>query len=216
MPYAGTRSSPGAQSEFRDRGAHAGRCAALVPSRWPTCVAIAASSGVAPRCSSTPRRRRTLAPLPAHALRAAPLVERPRSRPTSTSRWARPSTACRGAYIGKTVDAKERARTVEIYFEGTLVATHVRIERGKQTNYDHYPPEKIAFMMRTPAWCRRRAAELGPVGAERRRSPHGGQRPLSPAPGPGRGGPGRQVRRRAPRRRLRRRRWWPGTRPTRR
>jgi hypothetical protein len=38
----------------------------------------------------------------------------------------------------------------------------VRVERGKQTNYDHYPPEKIAFMMRTPAWCRRRAAELGP------------------------------------------------------
>jgi transposase len=64
--------------------------------------------------------------------------------------------------IGKVVDAKERAKTVEIYFEGSLVATHVRIERGKQTNYDHYPPEKIAFMMRTPAWCRRRAAELGP------------------------------------------------------
>lgn len=64
--------------------------------------------------------------------------------------------------IGKTVDAKELARTVEISFEGSLVATHVRVERGKQTNYDHYPPEKIAFMMRTPAWCRRRAAELGP------------------------------------------------------
>ena len=64
--------------------------------------------------------------------------------------------------IGKTVDAKERAATVEIYSEGTVVATHVRIERGKQTNYDHYPPEKIAFMMRTPQWCRRRAAELGP------------------------------------------------------
>ena len=64
-------------------------------------------------------------------------------------------------HIGKVVDARESARTVEIYLEGTLVATHLRIERGKQTNYDHYPPEKIAFMMRTPAWCRRRAAELG-------------------------------------------------------
>ncbi len=65
-------------------------------------------------------------------------------------------------YIAKVVEARQSARTVEIYFEGTLLATHVRIERGKQTNYDHYPPEKIAFMMRTPAWCRRRAAELGP------------------------------------------------------
>jgi hypothetical protein len=64
-------------------------------------------------------------------------------------------------HIGKVVDARESSRTVEIYVEGTLVATHVAVERGKQTNYDHYPPEKIAFMMRTPAWCRRRAAELG-------------------------------------------------------
>lgn len=51
---------------------------------------------------------------------------------------------------------------MEIYSDAKLVATHARIERGRQTNYDHYPPEKIAFMMRTPAWCRRRAAELGP------------------------------------------------------
>jgi hypothetical protein len=63
--------------------------------------------------------------------------------------------------IGATLDAKERAGTVEIYHEGSLVATHVRLERGKQTNYDHYPPEKVAFFMRTPAWCRRRAHEIG-------------------------------------------------------
>ncbi|MGH9266275.1 MAG: IS21/IS408/IS1162 family transposase, partial [Acidimicrobiales bacterium] len=69
-------------------------------------------------------------------------------------------------HIGHTVDARESARTVEIYVEGTLVATHARVERGKQTNYDHYPPEKIAFMMRTPAWCRRRAAELGEAVAQ--------------------------------------------------
>ena len=63
--------------------------------------------------------------------------------------------------IGATVEVKERTRTVEIYKDGTLVCTHVRLERGKQTNYDHYPPEKIAFFMRTPAWCRRRAGEVG-------------------------------------------------------
>lgn len=64
-------------------------------------------------------------------------------------------------HIGKVVDAKESARTVEIYLDQSLVATHVRIDKGRQTNYDHYPPEKIAFMMATPAWCRRRAGELG-------------------------------------------------------
>jgi transposase len=69
-------------------------------------------------------------------------------------------------FIGKVVEARESARTVEIYADGALVTSHVRIEQGKQTNYDHYPPEKIAFMMRTPAWCRRRAAELGSSVAE--------------------------------------------------
>jgi hypothetical protein len=30
------------------------------------------------------------------------------------------------------------------------------------TDHADYPPEKVAFFMRTPVWCRRRAAELGP------------------------------------------------------
>ncbi len=68
--------------------------------------------------------------------------------------------------IGRTVDAREGVRTVEVFFEGTLIKTHVRIEKGKQTDHADYPPEKIAFMMRTPAWCRRRAAELGESVAE--------------------------------------------------
>ena len=63
--------------------------------------------------------------------------------------------------IGATVDVKERGATVEIYHDGAIVAAHVRLERGKQTNYDHYPPEKVAFFMRTPQWCRHRAKEIG-------------------------------------------------------
>ena len=68
--------------------------------------------------------------------------------------------------IGRTVDAREGVRTVEVYLEGILIKTHVRIERGRQTDNADYPPEKIAFLMRTPAWCRHRAAELGPFVAE--------------------------------------------------
>lgn len=30
------------------------------------------------------------------------------------------------------------------------------------TDYRDYPPEKIAFHMRTPTWCRTRLAEIGP------------------------------------------------------
>lgn len=51
---------------------------------------------------------------------------------------------------------------VELFSDGTLVRTWARIERGRQTNPADYPPEKVAFFMRTPVWCRRRAAEIGP------------------------------------------------------
>jgi hypothetical protein len=34
--------------------------------------------------------------------------------------------------------------------------------RGKQTDFGDYPPEKIAFHMHTPAWCRRQATAIGP------------------------------------------------------
>jgi hypothetical protein len=68
--------------------------------------------------------------------------------------------------IGEHVDARAGGRTVEVYSGGALVKTHVKVERGKQTDPGDYPPEKIAFFMRTPAWCRRRAAELGDAVAE--------------------------------------------------
>lgn len=63
--------------------------------------------------------------------------------------------------IGQVVDARSTARTVELFSGGSLVRTWARIERGRQTNPEDYPPEKIAFFMRTPAWCQKRAAEIG-------------------------------------------------------
>jgi hypothetical protein len=69
-------------------------------------------------------------------------------------------------YIGNSLDAKEIGRTVQFFLHGALVKTHVRLEKGKQTDYSDYPPEKIAFLQRNPAWCRRRAAEIGPAASE--------------------------------------------------
>jgi hypothetical protein len=69
-------------------------------------------------------------------------------------------------YIGKSLDAKAANRTVEFFLDGALVKTHVRIEKGKQTDYSDYPPEKIAFLQRNPVWCRRRAAEIGAAATE--------------------------------------------------
>ena len=66
-------------------------------------------------------------------------------------------------YIGKTVDARSTLNAVQLFVEGELIKTHVRKPKGKQTDLDDYPPEKIAFFQRTPVWCRKRAAEVGPA-----------------------------------------------------
>ncbi|CAO5171542.1 transposase [Frankia sp. AiPs1] len=43
---------------------------------------------------------------------------------------------------------------------------HPRKPRGQQTDLGDYPPEKIAFHMRTPAWCRTQAEKVGPARVE--------------------------------------------------
>jgi transposase len=69
-------------------------------------------------------------------------------------------------HIGKTADVRLTATMVQFFIGGQLVKTHPRKQRGKQTDFADYPPEKIAFHMRTPAWCRRQAAGIGPACAQ--------------------------------------------------
>ena len=65
-------------------------------------------------------------------------------------------------HIGKTADVRITGSMVQFFIGGDLVKSHPRKIRGKQTDFGDYPPEKIAFHMRTPAWCRRQAAGIGP------------------------------------------------------
>jgi transposase len=66
-------------------------------------------------------------------------------------------------HIGKTADVRLTATMVQFFIGGQLVKSHPRKARGKQTDFGDYPPEKIAFHMRTPKWCRRQAAGIGPA-----------------------------------------------------
>ncbi|GGV83109.1 hypothetical protein GCM10010228_58930 [Streptomyces massasporeus] len=63
--------------------------------------------------------------------------------------------------IGRRVDVHSTAVTVQIFHEGELVKTHATLEQGKRTDKGDYPPEKIAFQMRTPIWCRGQASQVG-------------------------------------------------------
>jgi transposase len=64
-------------------------------------------------------------------------------------------------HIGRRIDARSTPTMVQIFDDGQLIATHGRRPTGKATDLSHYPPEKIAFTLRGPTWCRTRAAEIG-------------------------------------------------------
>jgi len=66
-------------------------------------------------------------------------------------------------HIGKTADVRVTDTMVQFFIGGDLVKSHPRTGWGKQTDFGDYPPEKIAFHMRTPAWCRRQARDIGPA-----------------------------------------------------
>ncbi len=63
--------------------------------------------------------------------------------------------------IGRKVDVRSTATVVQVFHEGQLVKTHAAIEQGKRTDPGDYPPQKIAFQMKTPIWCRGQASEVG-------------------------------------------------------
>ncbi|WP_437090258.1 Mu transposase domain-containing protein [Streptomyces sp. enrichment culture] len=63
--------------------------------------------------------------------------------------------------IGRRVDVRSTAVTVQIFHEGALVKTHAALEQGERTDRGDCPPEKIAFQMRTPIRCRGQASQVG-------------------------------------------------------
>ena len=134
--------------------------------RWSADVAGQRScrplDGAAPAAVFAAVERDRLAPLP-----ASPFVLAEWSRckvgPDIHVKVAQSLYSVPWKHIGKTLDARSTATMVQLFSGGDLVKTHVRKPRGKQTDLGDYPPEKIAFRMRTPAWCRRRAAEIGPA-----------------------------------------------------
>ena len=65
--------------------------------------------------------------------------------------------------IGQRLHARTAGDMVQVFAGSDVVATHVRRPSGRATDFTHYPPEKIAFAMRTPTWCRRTATEVGPA-----------------------------------------------------
>ena len=72
-----------------------------------------------------------------------------------------------GSYVGQRLEAYIGERVVELYAGVELICTHPRArQRGEwHTRTADYPPEKAAYLERTPARCREIAGRIGPATA---------------------------------------------------
>ena len=68
-------------------------------------------------------------------------------------------------HVDRTLEAHLGERVVELYDGVELVTTHLRAKsKGEwHTRLEHYPPEKAAYLERTPERCRELAAAIGPA-----------------------------------------------------
>jgi hypothetical protein len=68
-------------------------------------------------------------------------------------------------HVGASVEAYVGERVVELYRDLELLTTHPRAHGPGEwhTRLEHYPPEKAAYLERTPARCRELARQVGPA-----------------------------------------------------
>jgi hypothetical protein len=116
--------------------------------------------GAAPAAVFTAIEAPALLPLPNAPFELA-AWSRPRVGPDIHIKVGKTLYSVPWRLIGQHVDARATAHYVHIFHHGQLVKTHIFKPRGKQTDPADYPPEKIAFHMRTPTWCRDQATDIG-------------------------------------------------------
>jgi transposase len=121
----------------------------------------------------TPRALEGRTPLEAFADEAGALLPLPLV-PFELARWSRPKVAPdahakvgRTLYslpyrlIGRYVDARATAASVQFFLDGELVKTHAAQAKGRRTDWSDLPEARVGFFMRNPAWCRAQAAMVG-------------------------------------------------------
>lgn len=69
--------------------------------------------------------------------------------------------------IGETLDVKSTWNMVVISRNERVICTHLRQPKGGISIHEgHYPPDKIAYYMRNPQFCLRKAGEIGTAARE--------------------------------------------------
>lgn len=66
--------------------------------------------------------------------------------------------------VGQRLWVRGTATLVQLFHAHVLVASHLSARPGqRRTCVEHLPPDKVHFLLQTPAWCQQRATEIGPT-----------------------------------------------------
>jgi len=69
--------------------------------------------------------------------------------------------------LGERLWVRATLSKVELFHDYTLVATHRAARPGqRRTLTAHLPPDKVHFLMQTPAWCQTQVAQIGAACAQ--------------------------------------------------
>ncbi|GAA3142721.1 IS21 family transposase [Rhodococcus baikonurensis] len=63
--------------------------------------------------------------------------------------------------LGQKVTVRTAGDIVQVFHDDTVAATHVLHLSGRSTNFEHYPPHKVAHTLRSVNWCRNQAEQIG-------------------------------------------------------
>jgi len=107
--------------------------------------------------------RHVLSPLPAVAPELA-TWKKVKLHPNCHAEFEKCYYSAPFRFIGKELWLRATLATVQLYNDHELVAVHPRKLRpgARSTVQDHYPPEAVAYLMRDPQWCLKRAEAIGP------------------------------------------------------
>jgi len=111
--------------------------------------------------------RGALRPLPAEPYEAA-IWKRVKLHPDCHVVFAGSFYSAPHRLIGQRLWLRATATSVTLWHEHQLLATHAPARKPgqRQTHPDHLPPAKVVALMASPAWCLRRAREIGPQATE--------------------------------------------------
>jgi len=124
---------------------------------------IHGTTGEAPLARFEQQEQEALQPLPAQPF-DPPTWAEAKVHPDHHLVFERSSYSLPTRFVGKTVWVRATRRLVEIFCDDVLVKTHPRAHRRGSwvTDQNDYPEAAKAFFFTHPAYCRKRAAELGP------------------------------------------------------